>query len=285
MCGLGILALLALTPGCAARAASIMSFDEYAEVIHGVPYVLECSGGGGRLLLYGSAHLYDPLAPQLADIEQHWMRMRPTLALNEGGNPPVALTREDAIRRAGEAGLLRWLGQRDGVPVRTFEPPPEQEAAALLTEFSAEQVKSFYVLRTLAQENVRPQGSPRRSADAIVSGMLAWSEQAHGLTAAPRTVEEFVAGCGRLAPELADWRSPPLSWFDPAPRPGGVARWTNLVSRRASELRDRFILDNVCGTLTPDTRVLAVIGASHVVMLEPALRARLRVSRIAPTTP
>lgn len=261
--------------GCAPRGGAIMSFDDYAKIEHDVPYILDCEQNGAQLLYYGAAHCFDPTDPQMADIEQRWNAMKPTLGLNEGGNPPVAPTRDEAIRLYGEAGLLRWLGQRDNVPVRTFEPSPAAEAEELLREFTVEQVKTFYIMRALGQNAAKPEKARTPNLEEITRNVLLWYSQVYGLEGSPRTHDEFVASCSRLAPELKDWREPPMSWFDPAPRRDQPTRWTNRVARRASEFRDRFLVERLCDALEPDARVFAAIGASHVVMQEPALRARL----------
>jgi hypothetical protein len=92
--------------------ASIMNFDEYAKVRHGYPYIVELQIGKGALLYFGAQHTNDPQHSQIAQIEKLWKEFRPTLALNEGGDPPVLKTAQEAVSRIGEAGLVRYLAAR-----------------------------------------------------------------------------------------------------------------------------------------------------------------------------
>ena len=251
----------------------MMTFDEYAGCRHAVPYVLDCADGAGRLLYYGSRHIFDRADPEVRDIEQRWAAFHPTLALNEGGDPPVAATVDEAVQRYGEPGFLRWLAARDSVPCETFEPPMQAEADELLRHFTAEQVKLFYTLRSVMQDAKRPVEARAPTIEELVGKTLQWLAHLHGLEGPPRDVTEFEASCRRLLPAQADWRAPPGAWFDPVFR--GPAIWTNRVARCSSEFRDRFIVERLVAELKRGKRVFAVIGASHVVMQEPVLRARL----------
>lgn len=290
---LSLAAVLLTVPGCAPRPALVMSFKQYAQVRHPVPYILSCERGRGGLLYFGAKHCFDPADPQMAEIERLWSEFRPTRALNEGWDPPVAATRDEAITRYGEPGLLRWLAHRDGVPIDNLEPTPEAEARDLLQQFTPEKARLFYCLRTLAQDDARPAASRAPTKDGLVVGTLEWLDRVPGLRTCPQTLDEFAAACARLLPPGSDWQHPPMEWFDPVPRPGQRRTWLNEVARRASEYRDVVIVQRlVRGTLSPaaaaspadlatDTRVFAVIGASHVVMQEPALRVMMnRVTRI-----
>ncbi len=275
-------------PGCASSAitsddrsigpAHVMTCEQYARVRHDTPYILQCARGGGRMIYYGARHVYDPADAQVQDIERFWNAFRPKIALNEGGDPPVASSRDEAVRRYGEAGLVRWLAARDGVPVTTFEPARQAEANDLLTQFSVEQVKVFYALRAVWQDGGRSSEARATSAETLVDGVLSWYGELRGLELGPLSSAEFVAACKRLLPAGADWRRPQPEWFDPVPR-GGNVLWTSRLARRASEFRDRHIVERLLSELKPGQRVFAVIGASHVVMQEPALRRCAEVVR------
>ncbi len=52
--------------------AGIMTFDEYAKVRHGYPYIVELQIGKGALLYFGAQHTYDPKDAQIARIENRW---------------------------------------------------------------------------------------------------------------------------------------------------------------------------------------------------------------------
>ena len=143
--------LAALVAACAATRSPWMSFAEYAESEHPTPYVLRWKLRDSTLLYFGSAHTFDPEDQQVVDIARLWSEMRPTLAFNEGGDPPALVDPSEAIENHGEAGLVRHLAARDGVPVRSLEPPYDAQVAALRRNFSVEQIAVFYVARQIVQ--------------------------------------------------------------------------------------------------------------------------------------
>src|SRR5260370_14786264 len=102
----------------------------------------------GELLIFGAQHTRDPRHPQLSEIERLWREFRPQIAFSEGGIRPAARSRDEAITRFGESGLLRYLADRDYVALRNLEPPEYEEAAAPTAQDRPGPVKLFYVLRS-----------------------------------------------------------------------------------------------------------------------------------------
>ena len=77
---------------------SILSYKQYAAIKHQNPYVLGFKSAPGILLFYGAEHTVDPNNPQVADIENRWAAFHPTVAYNEGGNPPTFDTVKEAMK-------------------------------------------------------------------------------------------------------------------------------------------------------------------------------------------
>ncbi|MCY2953620.1 MAG: hypothetical protein NTU53_16820 [Planctomycetota bacterium] len=255
-----------------AKAVPVMSFEEYGRTpLPPVPYVISLSDGKGQLFYFGARHMFDPADWQVQAIEDFWHHYRPTLAFNEGGEPPVMPSRDETVSRFGEAGLVRHLAKRDGVAVRSLEPSREAEYALLLEVFSEEQIKVFYVLRGVAQfRKSRNDETP----EAFVAKVLAGFGGEPRLQGPPRSLAEFERSYARLLAEPADWRTAPDGWFDPAATEKG--QFTNWISRRLSEFRDRHMVGLLTGEVRKGARVFAVVGGSHVIMQERALRAAFR---------
>lgn len=264
-----LLLLVAGSSACGHR-AEILSFEAYQHHPHRVPYVLELQVGYARLLYFGSRHSYDPADPQMAQIEAEWSSFRPTRAFNEGGNPPVASSRDEAIAHDGEAGLLRYLAARDGIEIASLEPSRADEVAHVSGEFSPEQIKLFYVLREIPEMRAKVAVEPLT---AYEERSLRFHSRVQALAGSPSTPAELEAACVRLLPPLQRCDLVPQSWFDPAPDEPTKA-YTNLLSRRISEFRDAHMVSLLERALQGQSRVMAVVGSSHVVMQEPALRAR-----------
>ncbi|MDQ3918283.1 MAG: TraB/GumN family protein [Acidobacteriota bacterium] len=252
-----------------------MSFEEYAKKRHSVPYVLRLKAGRGRLLYFGARHVSGSDDPELAQIERLWAEFKPRVAFFEGADPesmPTPARSRAEVR--GESGLVLFLAARDKVPVRTLEPSQRDEVALLLGKYSPEEVKVFYVLRQVPQFR---SGAHAESVEAYTENVLGGLSLRPELRGAPRTVAELKASCARLFPQLPDWRDVPQAWFDPVPLPPPT--YLNDVSRRLSELRDRHMLSLLAEEVSKGKRVFAVVGASHVVMQERALRAEIKAAR------
>src|SRR5690606_28423799 len=122
----------------------------------------------------------------------------------------------------------------------------------------------FYVLRQI-QDEIQGAASDRKLGEAI-----RYFSSVEGLKGAtPETVEAFHMVFRRLVPNLPDCRSVPSSWLDP----GYVQRsnWLNQVSRATSVFRDAWAVKLLMSRVRRGNRVFAVMGASHVAIVEPVL--------------
>lgn len=250
----------------AEKDASIMTFDEYAKVQHGYPYIVELQVGKGALLYFGAQHTYDPKDAQIAQIEKLWKEFRPTVAYNEGGNPSLSKTVEEAVSKSGEPGFVRFLAARDKISAFSLEPERVDEATMLLKTYTAEQVKVFYALRPVPQYRKRKNDE---TIEAFMERLLGNLSRISGLEGAPNSVAELEKSCLWLSPQLKDWREVPQSWFDPV----ASHAYTNQISRLSSEFRDSHMVKLLIDEVKQGKRVFAIVGGSHVVMQERALKA------------
>jgi hypothetical protein len=267
-----ILSLNAAALPVSGQEPEIMTYKEYGRIRHQRPYLLQLKSGAGELLYFGVGHVYRLDDPQVAEIERRFAEFRPTLVLNESQTPPVEATRELAVTRYGEPGLVSFLAAKHNVPIRSLDPPRMQEIAYLLgtKRWTTEQVMVFYVLRRVSENNKKT--SPR-PADELVQQALDATAKAPGFESLPKTVAEFEASVKRLLPSVADWRTVKSTVFDPNP---ALGLYTNDLAYASSQYRDRYMVkllaDEVRGK---GARVFAVVGASHVVMQERALKKAL----------
>jgi hypothetical protein len=255
----------------------IMSFEEYVKKPHPVPYVLKLSAGKGRLLYFGAKHTYDPNDAEISQIEEWWLKLKPEVAFFEGADPeasPAIVKSREEVGRSGEPGFVLFLAARDNVPVHSLEPTHRAEIGLLLKTYSPEEVKIFYVLRQIPEFK---SGKHQETIEAYTKGVLAWLSSKPELQGKPRTLTELQVIFARLFPQLADWRDVPQEWFDPATTQ--VQTYLNEVSRQLSEFRDWHMLTLLTEQLAQGKRVFAVVGASHVVMQERALRTAIRAKR------
>jgi hypothetical protein len=245
-----------------------MTWEEYARQPQRTPCVLKLRAGAGELLYYGARHTFSPNDPQIAEIERLWKELRPTLAFSEGGIRPASTSVEDAVRCYGEPGLVRVLGDRHGVRIRSIEPPQDEEIGAMLREWPPDQVKLYYFLRAMMGYQRGVHDQPAKDYAMV---QLKTLNQTRGLGGPPRTIEAVEAAIAEFSPPLADWRVVPESWFNPT----RSEAFANKFSRQLSRFRDEHMLKILVTAVRSGERVFAVVGSGHVIMQERALKAAL----------
>jgi hypothetical protein len=240
-------------------------------------FALDVSGkSGGRLSYFGAEHLTDPTHAQFAEIERAWNALKPTVAYYEGPNRPIAETKDETIRQAGESGFVRFLAKRDGVPFVSLEPSPADEAAYVMRKFPSEQVLLFYVLRETARLRERRK-LPEAELKAAVAQLLERVAKMKGFEGAFTDVNGLETAYRKYWTSPANWWEAPQAWFAPGKssrETGGV--FTNDINTRSSEYRDLHMYRSLAGATLEDKRVFAVVGRNHVPMQSPALRCAIK---------
>jgi len=191
-------ALLVSTSLAQCKPTRIMSWQEYSRLRPNWPYVVRIDSAKAKLLFYGAAHTYNPDDLQLIEIEKLWAEFHPELAFNEGGNPPIEKSREEAVKKYGEPGLIRFLANRDHVPVTSIDQSRAEEVAFLLKRFSPERVKLFFVLRVVAQQI---QNHPNDSLEDELKRVFAIFNDTPGLNVTPASIVELETSYTRTFPK------------------------------------------------------------------------------------
>ena len=256
----------------------LISYADWPKVRHPA-FTLDLAGtaGRGHLYYFGAQHSTDPQAAQFAEIEAAWNKLKPTLAFYEGPNRPLAATREETIRQAGESGFVRFLATRDGVPFQTLEPSPADELAYVRRRFPEDQVRLFFILRETARLRERRQMGEPELRVAIQQLLERAAKMKLIGDAAPLKLEELDAMYRRYWSDPPNWWQAPQKWFDPiasSKETGGI--FTNAVNRASSEFRNQHMFRLLAKGVAGGERVFAVVGRNHVPMQAGALRCALR---------
>jgi len=239
-------------------------------------FLLDIVATRGRLFYFGATHSSDPGHAQFGEIEKAWAEVKPTLAFYEGPNRPISTDREETIKQAGESGFVRYLATRDGIPFRSLEPSPQEEAAHILKQYSPEQVMLFYVLREAVRLRDRRQLADEELKKAVAQ-LLAQASQMPGFENVAPNLDALAATYHKYWSSPADWWQAPAAWFDPgktSAETGG--RFTNDINRLSSEYRDLNMYQVLSKAVREGNRVFAVVGRNHVPMQEQALRCDLK---------
>jgi len=245
----------------------ILSFQEYASVRHPCPYVVDIrDDSASRLVLFGGRHSSDPSDPMFARIEEGFATLEPRFAMHEGTPPAVELEREIAIRRHGEAGLIRLLAESAGIETESMDIPLPVEASLLRRELSQSEVLVFLVVRQLASFNRK---TARMNFDGYFGDFFALIAPALGIERIGWPLIEAehlrVMGMPLVRAEITGLQTDPLR--DALP--------TQRIAARSNRMRDEHMLGRLLDAVSKYGRVFATVGVTHAVMLEPALRLAL----------
>ena len=246
----------------------MLSLEEYYQQDGINPYILELDTKTGGLLYYGVFHTLDPRDPQISNIEQKWNEFKPTVAYSEGGVWPVDDSRERTIQQYGEQGFLRYLADRDGVPIRSIESPKHLEVSYLRNYFFPRHIKVYYILKyaTLRKRLGRDLSNARL--EERIQKLFSDSDISRYH---PRSLAEFEAIVSQCFPDLKDWRSIPPHYFYFSKQ----GKFLVDIHYKLNDYRNRNMLKTLVNGLKKGERIFAVVGRSHVVSQEPALRAEI----------
>ena len=244
----------------------ILSFAEYAALRHPTPYVVEVARDASHLVLFGGRHSSDPSDPMFEQIETVFAQLAPAFALHEGTPPAVEPEREVAIRRHGEAGLVRLLATRAGIETASMDIPLPEEAALLRREVGQPAALVYLVVRQLASFN-------RKTARMDFAGYFG---DFFDLIGPPLGLAITWPAIESAHARLLGHRLSPRQVTALATDPTLDDLPTQRISRLSNSLRDEYMLSRLLEALDIHGRVFATVGVTHAVMLEPALRAALR---------
>jgi hypothetical protein len=251
----------------------ILTFEEYAAIRHSTPYVVEVEHGGVRLVLFGGYHSSDPADPAFDYIDAAFSRLSPTFSLHEGTPPAVEADREMAIRRHGEAGLVRYLAACAGIGTASMDIPLAEEAGLLRRRIGQRDALVFLVVRQLASFNRK---TARMDFGAYFGEFFETIAPALHLTGIDWALVEAeharLLGRPLATRQVTGLETNPMRDDLPTQR---IARWSN-------RWRDEYMLRRLLESLREHQRVFATVGVTHAVMLEPALRAGVLAGRDMP---
>ncbi len=221
---------------------------------------------GGALYYFGACHTRDPDQPIITKFTSDWPSFAPTLALVEQRMGLYFGGWRSAVGEFGESAAVNELARRDDVPIHTLHQEQTGHAAELAAKVGRREAAAYLALRMAHGEN--PQGP------------IGDAELEHALgKRAVGVLSDALSGAAELdafwhdtfADELGDWRT--LRWSSIGPRLGhtkfeAVGHWDNV-------LRDVHMVRIMVDQVEQGERVFTVVGRSHVIQQEPAIRALL----------
>lgn len=269
---LPLLGCILVLLSASAQTPQMMSWDTYSRSSQWYkwPYVLNIYTPHGGLFYFGVKHSDDPSDEQFKEIEAFWRQFDPEIAFYEGPELIVAeKTRNEAIHNAGERGLVRYLAGSH-VTVNSMEPEFADEVAQLLSKYRPEQVKTFYIIR----DKVFYDGltSPSGTLEEYLQHSIATTSVEAALkNVRPHTISELQSTFAENFPDEGSYKNVPARWVDPSKTDTRL----NEISRAIDDFRNQVMVAKLSEAVCKQKRVFAVVGWSHVVMQEAAIRALL----------
>lgn len=223
------------------------------------PYVLALAGEKGSLEYIGAKHTSDATDSQLDEIERRWGEFYPTIALCEGRSRMYRFSSRPKTGHLSESELVRILANQNRIPLYTLEPEYEAEVEGLLEKFEARLVATYVTLRVYSSEARNAQGDR----DRLALSLMRKRTNVKGLRNTFSNLDELDAYWAEKFSDQPDWRT--LS----------DTEQTSLlveVGNVSRQVRGEHMVRTIVELVGKGERVLAVVGASHVIRQEPALR-------------
>jgi len=274
---------------------NILTFEEYLNIRHEVPYTYDVTFSGRSLRYFGVNHVYDPNSPLFSLLISEIQTYCPDLILVEGCEPLRRVypedrrraflqtfrdkSEEEAIRRYGESGCAVLEALSRGIEVLCPEPSFAEEAADLLERgHQRDALFLYYMYRTLPHWlEIRREPEFEEYAKHDIRMMVdtgVWSST-------DCTLEEVEQASQRMwgsGIPLNDERSLNLRFWPSYFGGEGVpSTQVNGAARESVYFRDRYIVGEICDALENYERIFIVYGSQHAVFQENSLKALARI--------
>ena len=241
------------------------------------PYILELNQEKGGVVYYGSYHNVNLKHPQFNDIEKRWNEYKPDIAFSEGQIWPLIKSRDKAIKKYGEQGLLRYLANRDRIKIKCIEPSKQKEIKYLKRFYTMSKIKIFYILRQLI---ISKEILERKISHADHVKILIKNYYKNLFDRRyPRNYYEFNFIVKQLLPDLKDWERIDSKYFMDIRNKNN---WLAKMNAQLNKFRDMHMFKKINMSLKKGLKVFAVVGKNHVISQENQLlkKPNLSVNKI-----
>lgn len=222
------------------------------------PETIELRNNKKELIVYGSLHLNNPKDSMFIDIEQKLIKLSPDIVLNEGGNWPLHNSKTESIIESGEEGFIKYLCVNNNIPIRTFEPSPQEEFKYILSKYSKSDVLLMYFCRRISNVQNKP------NVESFKEEML---EYLSYLKIIGFPIEDLENEYNKVLKhykltfkEELDWKSFDSKYVWPD-RDFSII---NKISTKLTDFRDFMLLESIKNELKHKNKVFVIVGAGHV---------------------
>lgn len=252
----------------------LMSFEEYSSHHHEVPYFYLIKCAQQSLYYFGVKHTRDPHHPQFNLLLEKWQdflfetALAKRIVFIEGrASTDQITTLEESINNRGETGAAIFLSNQEHIPFYRPEPETKYEVEELLKEFSREDIFYFYVSRAVGSSlRVSSSKDHTKILDLKIKqyqNELQWSD----FDFSRGNFEKIHQKIFNKKINFDD-----KDFFIKISNPKLSETKINIITKKASTIRNNFILNQIEKYWLEGYSIFIVYGASHAVMQEPAIR-------------
>jgi hypothetical protein len=262
------------TTSITVSAHALMTYEEYAAIPHAlpIPYTFILHKPNQSLFYCGAQHSCDPQHEQYPQLEAFWGNFLQETAgqncvvLIEGSKRAVKANKEEAIMTAGgEGGLITFLADQAHIPVICPEPDQQYLTTELLKDFSHDEVwYTHFAQNVLGYHRCKKVNAALDFEEYIYRSIVKDKEY---LAAALDRLNHLHE---RLFNNTLDIHNE--QFFYDITNPVTQDTLINKICRKASIIRDNYIIDCIKQLIQQGKNVFVVYGFTHAVMQEKSIR-------------
>ncbi|RAU82872.1 hypothetical protein [Pontibacter arcticus] len=239
------------------------------------PYVIDLKKGNKRLVFIGCSHTRDTTSSEFTIIEKYFNDLQPQVTFNEGGQIPAAISfqsRNDAITRKGETGLLKYLSDKASIQMLNGDISDSLEFALTLKEHPRDDLFLYYMMERFVVPYLNNAYGNKPFEELYSQVMEAWfikpgfplSEDEKRITYFKQLYQKKI---GR--PFVLEVNEDNFEKFDYIN--GGDCKFC-AIGRTSKKVRDIALLEKIDKAFDRYDRVMVTFGHGHALAIEPALK-------------
>jgi hypothetical protein len=267
----------------------ILTPEQYAQLEHHKPYIIELNNHQKNLLFYGSKHITDPSDPMFVDIKNRIATFKPQLILVGDSKPKseekrlaleTEIRKEDeslTIQNRSDIGYVIKIALENNIAWQPLEPTEPMLLQHLLDKgFSKGEIFAFRGMQSVIQyQNISNKPDLQRyfqnSLDAIHQATN-WEDFDYSISHFIKMVNDIYATEFTLESLISTVDLKNYAYPNSKPHSWTEQSIVNKIWEEAWKFRDINAISKIADALDNNERVFVIYVASHAVVQEPALR-------------
>lgn len=255
---------------------NIMTYEEYSKIIHTIPYKYQLSKSNQKFFYFGANHSCDPKNEQYLLLKFFWQEFldqtngKNCVVLIEGSlrNLHESKTPEEAIRRAGaEGGFITFFSHKANINIECPEPNEQFLINELKKEFSEEEIAYKNFAQATLQYNRCKIINPNSIFIDFIQPYFIEDQRNFRINLTNENMQQIHQKLFNTNFDPNDEK-----FFYTITNPVIHNTVINKICRKASIIRDSYIVNYINNLIKQGKNIFIVYGATHAVMQENAIR-------------